>query len=212
MSASAEVRDGRRGGGIPTRRLFWIGVALLICYPAANIVDVWFTSRYQTEESAPAAVVLGAAQYNGEPSDALRNRLDTAAALYQNGRVELIVVTGGGQDADITTEAKTGYDYLRQTADIPDEDLRLENQGVSTYQSLAAVSRFLRPEGIDQVIVVTDPYHARRSQLTAEEVGLDADVYSTTSSTSASRLIREGLVNSVARLVSFRRLDNVFNG
>ncbi len=87
----------------------------------------------------------------------------------------LIVVTGGGQQGDRTTEAKAGYDYLRALG-IPDEDLRLEVQGVSTYSSIAAAARFLRSEGIDDVILVTDAYHTRRVEMIASEVGLEAQV------------------------------------
>lgn len=212
MSDSTEIpRSGREGLGVSTRKLFWIGLLLAIGYMMVNFVDVWVASLRQSDQSAPAAVVLGAAQYNGEPSDALRGRLDAAAELYGTGRVDLIVVTGGGQAADITTEAKTGYDYLRQTAGVPDEDLRLEVQGSSTYQSLAAASRFLRAEDIDSVLLVTDPYHSRRSQLIAEEVGLDASVYSTEGASSLDRLIREALGTAAGRIVGFRRLDNLFN-
>ena len=118
------------------------------------------------------------------------------------------MVTGGGQEADITTEAKSGYDYLRETHGVSDEELRLEVQGSSTYESLAAASRFLNREGVDEVILVTDPYHARRSQLVANEVGLNASVYPTEMSPSISRLLREGVAVAIGRIVSFRRVDN----
>lgn len=151
--------------------------------------------------------MLGAAQYNGEPSAALRGRLDQAAQLYTEDRVTLLVVTGGGQADDVTTEAKTGYDYLRDTVSVPDEDLRLEVDGASTYQSLAAAARFLAEEGIADVILVTDPYHAKRSKLIAEEVGLTAHVSPTDSSTSFGRLLRETAATSIGRMIGFRRID-----
>ncbi len=189
------------------RRVATIAFWLLVFYGVANFMDVWFASRSSYEGTATAAVVLGAAQYNGEPSAALQGRLDRAADLYNTGRVELVVVTGGGQENDITTEAKTGYDYLRDTASIPDEDLRLEVDGASTYQSLAAAARFLEDEGVSDVILVTDPYHAKRSILIADEVGLIPEVVPTDSSTSFGRLLRETVATSIGRLVGFRRID-----
>ena len=181
--------------------------ALLAIYGLANFVDVWWASRATYEGSASAAVVLGAAQYNGEPSLALQGRLDRAGSLYVEEDVQLVVVTGGGLPDDLTTEAKTGYDYLRDTAGLPDEDLRLEVDGTSTYQSLAAVARFLSNENIDDVILVTDPYHARRSKLIAEEVGLAAEVVPTNTSNSFARLVRETVATSIGRLIGFRRVD-----
>lgn len=198
----------RSGGHVITRSRIVLGVAaLVVVWYLFNLVDVWIGSRADYEGSAPAAVVLGAAQYNGSPSAALQGRLDRAADLYLDERVELVVVTGGGQEADITTEAKTGYDYLRQNAGLSDEDLRLEVDGTSTYQSLAAVARFLADEEIDEVILVTDPYHARRSQLIADEVGLDAEVVSTDVDFGFDRLFRESVATSIGRLLGFRRVD-----
>lgn len=192
---------------IPTRKIAIIAIGLLTLYLVVNFLDVWFAARVDYDGEAPAAVVLGAAQYNGEPSEALQGRLDKAATIYLDGRVRLVVVTGGGQANDITTEAKTGYDYLRDTASIPDEDLRLEVDGTSTYESLAAASRFLVAEGITEVILVTDPYHARRSKLIAEEVGLEAQVSPTDASASFSRLFRETGAVAVGRIIGFRRLN-----
>ena len=193
--------------GLTMKRIAKIAAVLVVFYLVANFVDVWIASASDYDGTATAAVVLGAAQYNGEPSDVFRGRLDKAATLYGDDRVELIVVTGGGQEADITTEAKSGYNYLRDTASIPDENLRLEVDGTSTYLSLAAASRFLADEGIRDVILVTDPYHAKRSKLIAEEVGLEAKVSPTDSSTSFGRLIRESGATAIGRLISFRRLD-----
>ncbi len=194
------------------RRVARWAVALGVVYLLFSIVDVAWASIRRTDASAPAAIVLGAAQYNGEPSAVLRARLDTSAELWSSGRVDLIVVTGGGQEADVTTEAKSGYNYLRETHGMSDEELRLEVQGSSTYESLAAAARFLTREGIGKVILVTDPYHARRSQLVAEEVGLEAEVYPTDQSPSVQRILREGLAVAVGRIASFRRVDTYLAG
>jgi uncharacterized SAM-binding protein YcdF (DUF218 family) len=204
--STADPGPGRRSM-ISRSRVVLAIVGLLGAYYLFNLVDVLVGSTADYEGTAPAAVVLGAAQYNGSPSAALAGRLDRAGELYADGRVELVVVTGRGQEADITTEAKTGYDYLRQTFGIPDEDLRLEVDGASTYQSLAAVARFLSAEEIDRVILVTDPYHARRSQLIAREVGLDAEVAPTDAGAGVARIVRESVATSVGRIIGFRRID-----
>ncbi len=208
------ARPGAWSGGrlITRSRLIAGALALVALWYVFNLLDVWVGSTADYQGDASAAVVLGAAQYNGSPSAALQGRLDTAARLYTDGRVELVVVTGGGQEADITTEAKTGYDYLRQEASVPDEDLRLEVDGTSTYQSLAAVARFLSAEDIDRVILVTDPYHARRSQLIAHEVGLDAEVVSTEAGVGFDRLIQESIATSIGRILGFRRVDAYIAG
>jgi vancomycin permeability regulator SanA len=192
-------------------------VALVGLYCLASFVDVWVTSRSHYEngsgvEAVRAAIVLGAAQYNGEPSPVLQARLDQAAALYESGEVDLVVVTGGGQEADVTTEAKSGYDYLRETSGIPDASLRLEVQGSSTYESLAATARFLRRDDVVEVVLVTDRYHAKRALLTAREVGLLPQLALTPQTPSFRRLAREAGAVAIGRLISFRRLDQLQAG
>lgn len=192
------------------RRLLGLGavVALVVLYLGATFVDVWLASRENYDGSADAVVVLGAAQYNGTPSPVLQARLDHAAELYFAGLVDLVVVTGGNQEGDVTTEAKAGYDYLRLTAEIPDEALLLEVDGRSTYESLRATARFLEQRSVGSVILVTDPYHAKRSLLIAGEVGLTAEVSPTTSGASFDRLAQETMAVAAGRIVGFRRLDN----
>ncbi len=190
------------------RQIFVSIFVLGFTYFAFNFLSVWNSSRSSFEGSADAAIILGAAQYNGEPSPVLRARLETGGDLYLDDRVQTVVVTGGGQQGDLTTEAKTGYDFLsagRWT--IPETNLKLEVQGTSTYESIAASARFLKDDGVESVIVVTDPYHAKRSELIAEEFGLKADAVVTDGEAGFFRLFRESASVSVGRIISFRRLD-----
>lgn len=186
------------------RPLTWLALVLFL-YWVATFIDVWVASNSEDDVSAPAAIVLGAAQYNGEPSPVLKSRLDRALELYENGAVELVVVTGGNQAGDITTEAKTGYDYLRSVG-IPDDDLLLEVQGISTYESVGAAARILRDLDITSAVLVTNAYHSRRAQLVAEEFGMDPQV-SLVGDASFGRLFKESVAVSIGRVTSFRRLD-----
>jgi len=156
-----------------------------------------------------AAIVLGAAQYDGEPSPVLKGRLDRSSELFQSGSVPLIVVTGGSREGDVSTEANAGYAYLRREAGLADEDLRLEVHGESTYESLAATARFLRTEGAEEVVIVTDPFHAKRASLIAEELGLTVEVALTRDSPSFERLLDETSAVAVGRIIGFRRLQQV---
>ena len=193
--------------GIRTSRAVALVVLLIGLYLAATFADIWLATHRSADGQAQAALVLGAAQYNGTPSPVLVRRLERALELYRSDQVVLIVVSGGKQAGDTTTEAKAGYDYLRQSG-VPDEDLRLEVKGDSTYTSMAAATRFLRGEGIQSVILVTDAYHARRVELIAEEVGLDAEV-SAVGSADFGPMVRETIAVAVGRAIGFRRLDNL---
>lgn len=203
---------GRAGHRRPGGRRRWIfrgSVALLVigvAYVGLTFVQVWQASRRDEARPAGAIVVLGAAQYDGRPSPALEARLDRAFELWDDGLAPVVVVTGGRQEGDRFTEAKAGYNALRDRG-VPDEAIRMEVQGRTTYESLAATSRFLREEGIDDVILVSSPSHAARIAGIADDVGLDAVVSPADGGASLRPLLRETAAVSVGQLIGYRRLE-----
>jgi uncharacterized SAM-binding protein YcdF (DUF218 family) len=188
-----------------------IGLALM--YYVLNLVQVMRAGRPHDPESADAIVVLGAAQYDGRPSPQLAARLDHAVELWNAGVAPLVMVTGGNQPGDRFTEAEASADYLVDLG-VPDAAIMREDVGRNTYESLDAAAAQLRRAGLREVVLVTDPYHALRSRLIADEVGLDATASPTPTSvvTGWSRFRRE-LVEaggvSVGRIIGFDRLSSL---
>ena len=183
-------------------------LALGVAYVAVTFVQVWAASRDDGAREVGAIVVLGAAQYDGKPSPALEARLDHAYALWEQGMAPLIVVTGGRQEGDRFTEAGTGYNELRERG-VPDEALRLEVQGRTTYESVAATARFLREEGIDDVVLISGPAQGLRLRGIADDVGLDAVVSPAHGTPTLRSLARETVGVSLGRIIGYRRLDNL---
>lgn len=194
------------------RRLVFriIGLVLLagVGYLLVTFAQVWWASRRDGAREADAAVVLGAAQYNGSPSPVLQGRLDHALELYEDGLVGVIVVTGGSQEGDQYTEGQVGYLYLRDQG-VPDEDLLVEDQGTNTWESLAAAARILRDRELTRAVLVTDGYHALRVDAIADELGLDASVSPSRRGGTARQLVEETGAVAVGRIVGFRRLVNL---
>jgi uncharacterized SAM-binding protein YcdF (DUF218 family) len=157
-------------GGVVLRLLLLLAVAA-VAYLGFTFAQVVVAARQDRAQAAEAIVVLGAAQYDGRPSAVLRGRLDHAADLYSRGLAPIVVVTGGRRPGDRYSEAQVAAGYLGQRG-IPEPALRREVDGENSWQSLAAVARFLRAEGVREVILVTSPYHALRTSHIAGEVGL----------------------------------------
>jgi vancomycin permeability regulator SanA len=182
-----------------------VGVIVLpVAYFVVTFVQVWAVSHRVDTSRADAAVVLGAAQYNGTPSPALRGRLDHAHAIWKAGQVGSIVLTGSKQAGDRFTEAFAGFQYLRKRG-VPEKDLIIVDNGTSTWESLAASVRQLDRKSIRQVVLVSDPYHSERLLGIAGEVGLDATVSPTSESPSFGQLFREATIVSVGRIIGYRR-------
>jgi uncharacterized SAM-binding protein YcdF (DUF218 family) len=203
------------GGGARrnVRRAIRAGVVLLVAvvgYVGVSLYQVWSTGRSDYTGPVDAIVVMGAAQYDGRPSPQLAARLDHAADLWPTGQAELVVVTGGNRPGDRFTEAEASATYLEERG-VPASAVVLEDQGTSSYESLRGVADLLAAKGLDEVLIVTDPYHALRSKLIAEEVGLDAHVSPTPTSVvqgaeQAGRELQEAAGVAVGRLIGFERI------
>ena len=150
-------------------------VAAGVGYLVWVAVGVELAAHRSASGRADLAVVLGAAQYDGTPSGALAGRLERAAQLYHEGLGGAIVVTGGNQAGDRTTEAMTGFAYLRDRG-VPEEALVVENRSTNTWEQLLATELILAERGLSSTILVSDPSHCRRLLDTAAELGIAADV------------------------------------
>ena len=113
---------------------------------------------------------------------------------------------------DRFTEATAGYNYLRDQG-VPDEALMKEVDGTSTWESLRASARFLAGEGLTNVVLVTDDYHAYRVEAIAEDIGLDATVSPTDSRLAGTeqlrQLLRETAAVAVGRIIGYDRLFRI---
>jgi uncharacterized SAM-binding protein YcdF (DUF218 family) len=179
--------------------------AVAVLYVMVTFVQVWRASTRDGARDAEAIIVLGAAQYNGQPSPVLQARLDHAFELWDAGDAPTIVVTGGRQEGDQFTEATAGYNYLRGRG-VPDEAILKEVQGTSSWESLAAAARFLRDRDIHRVVLVSDGYHAFRVDAIASDLGLDASVSPSDEGGSVAELARETAAVAVGRIIGYERL------
>lgn len=190
-----------------------IAVVLAVGYYLVSLAQVWTTGKADDDGPVDAIVVMGAAQYDGRPSPQLAARLDHVVELWPQGIAPLVVVTGGNIPGDRFTEAEASAAYLVERG-VPEEALLLENDGSTSYESLEGVADLLDARGLDEVLIVTDPYHALRSRLIAEEVGLDASASSTDSSVvtggeSLRRHLQEAGGVAVGRIIGFDRLTSL---
>jgi uncharacterized SAM-binding protein YcdF (DUF218 family) len=189
-------------------KLALLAGVVLVAYLLVTFAQVWMAARRDAARPADAIVVLGAAQYDGEPSPVFAARLDHAAALYDRGVAPTVVLTGGRRPGDRFTEASAAAAYLGRMG-VPQAALLLESGGATSWESLAAAARILRTRGMDEVVLVSDSYHAYRIEAIAEEVGLQATVSPVRSDPSVGHLAREAGIVAVGRIVGFGRLQRL---
>jgi uncharacterized SAM-binding protein YcdF (DUF218 family) len=201
------------------RRVVFVSLGVagsVLLYFVVSLVQVWNTGRddsfLKSSSTVDAIVVLGAAQYDGRPSPQLRARLDHVVTLWNLPVAPVVVVTGGKQTGDRFTEAEASRDYLVSRG-LPVEVIVIESRGESTYQSLEAVRDEARVNQWQRVVLVSDPYHLKRAQLVAGELGMAAEVSATrdgvvSGSGALRRNVREALGIMVGRITGFRQLES----
>lgn len=154
-------------------RLVWFAPFLLVFVVFINAVNIWtFPTRAVTACPADTLLVMGAAQYNGTPSPAFQRRLDKAFELYQAGCAPSVVVSGGKQDGDRTSEGQAGVAYLASLG-VPQHALRAETRSETSFENLNLSLPMIRDS---QLIIVTDDMHAYRTWWLSRHLHLDASL------------------------------------
>jgi len=127
----------------------------------------------ERDEARPADVilVLGAAEYNGRPSQVLRARLDHALDLYSRKLAPRILTTGGAGGDPVFTEGGVGRSYLMSHG-VPSDAIAVETEGETTVHSVALAGEIIRRMGLRSVIAVSDGYHIYRVKKMLESRGL----------------------------------------
>jgi uncharacterized SAM-binding protein YcdF (DUF218 family) len=156
-----------------TRLVVALALAALLLV-ASTAGAIWWTARQDSRPASDAIVVLGSAQYDGVPSSIFEARLEHALRLYEGGVAPVIVTVGGKADGDRFAEAEAGASYLAGRG-VPSEALLAVPEGVDTLESMRSVSRVLDERGLSTAVLVTDPWHAMRTERMAEDAGIEAD-------------------------------------
>ncbi|MCA1667786.1 MAG: YdcF family protein, partial [Thermomicrobia bacterium] len=90
-------------------------------------------------------------------------RVKRAVTLYHAGLAPRIVVTGGVGEANVA-EASV-MQALAVAGGVPEEAVVIEARATRTLESARAIGAIGRQSGWRAVIVVSDPFHLRRTAL-----------------------------------------------
>jgi uncharacterized SAM-binding protein YcdF (DUF218 family) len=168
----------------PCWRRIWIGLEIIVLLGLIWSGYNWYRIE-QTIEGANArhatvGIVLGAAVWGEGPSPGLRERLEQAATLYEEGYVSKLLVTGGLGEGKTITEAAVSRNYLVAKG-IPEEDILLESKSTSTYENLLYGQQVLEEHHIQDALIISHDYHLARAMIMADSLGIVASPVGTTS-------------------------------
>jgi len=155
-------------------RLADLLVALAVCAwlaPNAWIDRACAGRVFASGAAVPArtfAIVPGSRVLAERPLPLLRDRLQSALALYQNGRVKAVLVSGN--DSPDAPETRVMRDWLLARG-VPAADVWTDGAGTRTRETMVrAAGRY----GVADAIVCTQSVNAARSLYLARAAGIDA--------------------------------------
>lgn len=157
----------------------WIVKITLIILSAAllfiiySAYSIWSYGNRNHLVHSDAAIVLGAAVWDDEPSPVLKERINHAIWLYDNGYVEKIIFTGGKGELTERSEADVSKRYaIRQHVSV--KDILTEEQSEITEENLANAHVIAKQNDLKTFTIVSDPLHMKRSLVMAHDLGMDA--------------------------------------
>ena len=167
-------------GAVASIAVLVIGVTALAVWRAAHTDDASRVDR------ADVILVLGAAQYDGDPSPVFEGRLRHAALLYREGRADTVVVLGGSAVGDRISEAEAGRQWLIEGEDLPADAVVASPVGGTTLESLEAAANWMHERGLTSAFLVSDPWHNLRIKRMAGDLGIQGYVSATFHSAASS--------------------------
>lgn len=174
----------RRVGFIRRHPLLTAAIVLILAVLGvllASGVAVWRAAHKDEArrvDSADVILVLGAAEYNGRPSPTFEGRLRQAANLFRKGFSDRVLVLGGKQPGDRTSEAEAGRSWLVAEG-LPEANVFSEPVGNTTLESLQAAAAYMRDQSLRSAFLVSDPWHNLRIRKMARDLGIEAYVSAT---------------------------------
>ncbi len=149
--------------------LAFIALAMMVPILMRVFVDQYITLSVDAVPNTDVALVLGASVFRGSPSPILAERADVAIALYQEGKVGKILVTG--DNGALTHDEVTPVRKYLLDAGVASQDIFLDHAGFDTYSSMyRAREVFL----VRSLTIVTQDFHLPRALWIARHLGLNA--------------------------------------
>jgi vancomycin permeability regulator SanA len=155
------------------RRIISFVLLLIIVVPLYVAGSIWYSARNSNPVKSDVILVMGAAQFDGRPSEILQSRLQESLKIYKAGFAPKIYTVGSGAPGDRTTEAAASRAWLIDNG-VKRSNISAIAKGRDTLSSTQAYAEVMKKAKLNSVVIVTDPYHCFRSVKMAKDLGLAA--------------------------------------
>jgi len=137
------------------------------------IVLLYAAPRTFTVENVPAervAIVFGAGlRYDGTPTAVLKDRVETAVKLYQQSKVDKLLMSGDNRFVEYN-EPEAMRQYALDLG-VPETDIVLDYAGRRTYDTCYRAKTIFQ---MQSAILVTQKFHMPRALFLCNWFGVDS--------------------------------------
>jgi SanA protein len=164
---------------VEKRNFKMIGLTLFILIAIVAVLlprlftGLYAASRTYTTETSPpepVAIVFGAGlRRDGTPTQVLRDRVETAVALYKQGKVVKLLMSGDNRFA-YYNEPEAMRQYALSLGML-DQDIVLDYAGRRTYDTCYRAGAIF---GVREAVLVTQLFHLPRAIYTCNRLGVQA--------------------------------------
>ncbi len=137
---------------------------------ACTAGTILFHRSGTSDGTAECAIVFGAAVRGTDVAGpGINRRINTAVRLYQEKKVQRLILSGG-RGSDTQESEAAVMQRLALDAGVPLSALSLEEDSHSTLENLANSKPLLAD--CDSIVGVSDGYHLARIEMLADRVGM----------------------------------------
>lgn len=156
-----------------------VTAAFVIVY---NAIAIYRFSQQDQTRKADCAIVAGAGITEKSPSPVFTARLDHAMWLYQEGKVNSLILTGGRSNGASESDAAIARHYLLNRG-VPEAVIFIDEQSTVTRENIHNAKIIMSRQHMQTALLVSDPLHMLRMRL----IAYDNDMVSWSSPTTTSR-------------------------
>ena len=147
-------------------------VILLLCFLGTAISIRNYSKNYFDNES-DVAIVLGAGTSNGELSKVFEERVLHGINLLNKNKIKKLIFTGDYGVGESISDAKVAMNYALDKG-VSKDNILIEEESTITFFNIKKAKDIMEENKLSTALIVSDPYHMKRSMHMCDLLGVDA--------------------------------------
>jgi len=149
-------------------------LALFVIWMFINGIRIHSYSSEYSEKKSDVAIILGAGTSKGKVSPVFRERINHGINLFRKGRVKALIFTGGYGKNQNLSDSRTAMLYAIANG-VPEENIHIEEKSTITFTNLTHSKIIMNSSNYKTVLLVSDPYHMKRSVAMCEKLEIEVE-------------------------------------